>query len=161
MTILSDGTIKECLSSGTIDVYPRPAESQIQPASLDVTLDNKLYDCAADTMLEQDQFTLEPYKRYLGQTKERISLPNDIAAQLAGRSTVGRMGIIVHKTAGWIDPEFTGTITLELMNLRDDPVMLSHGDRIAQLVFLWLDRQSSGYDGQYQAQSDPTPANEL
>lgn len=161
MTILSDKTIEDAIESGKLYVDPTPDDEQIQPASLDVRLGNKLYCVETDEMLVQDKFSLQPFQRYLGRTSEYIELPNDIAAQLAGRSTVGRMGIIVHKTAGWIDPQFRGTITLELMNMGTEPVRINAGDRIAQLVFMWLDKPSTGYDGQYQSQIDPTPANEL
>jgi len=159
--ILSDTTIEKHLDSGKIDIDPDPTAMQIQPASLDVRLGTKLYCPESDSFIEDTSFTLKPFTRYLGQTREHVSLPNDIAAQLAGRSTVGRMGIIVHKTAGWIDPQFSGTITLELMNMGMEPVTLEAGDRIAQLVFLWCDSPSMGYNGQYDGQQRPTPAKEI
>jgi dCTP deaminase len=115
-----------------------------------------MYHFDFDRSIEREEHKLIPGKRYLGHTKETIGLPNDIAAQLAGRSSIGRQGVIVHKTAGWIDPGFEGDITLELMNFGSEPVDLQAGERIAQLVFFKLDYPSEGYDGSYQNQSGPT-----
>jgi dCTP deaminase len=154
--ILSDKSIKESLRSGRIGCHPRPDGEQIQPASLDVRLGRELYDFGQDRRIEHEEHYLDPGERYLGETKESIRLPNDLAAQLAGRSSIGRVGVIVHKTAGWIDPGFEGSITLELMNLGHSPVQLRAGERVAQLVFFKLDKRSSGYDGNYQNQSGAT-----
>lgn len=160
--ILSDHSIEEHLKyphlSETVGVDPDPTDEQIQPASLDVRLGDELYHFDFDRSIERENHTLHPGQRYLGHTKETIDLPNHIAAQLAGRSSVGRRGVIVHKTAGWIDPGFTGEITLELMNLGDEPVDLREGERVAQLVFFELDSPSSGYDGHYQGQEGATEA---
>jgi dCTP deaminase len=160
--ILSDGTIEEHLRyphlSETITVDPEPTDEQIQPASLDVRLGREVYRFEGDHSVKSPQHRLQPGERYLGHTKETIDLPNHIAAQLAGRSSIGRQGVIVHKTAGWIDPGFEGEITLELMNLGDQPVDLREGERIAQLVFFELDSPSSGYDGSYQQQEGATHA---
>ena len=156
MTILSGSTIRE-----RVVVTPQPTDEQYQPASLDVRLDNAVYDCEEDTYYEQDRFTFEPFKRYLAQTKECIQLPTDVAAQLAGRSTVGRMGIVIHKTAGWIDPGFTGTITLEIMNLSTEPITIDANTRIGQLVCMELNEDTAGYDGQYNDQQRPEPAGKL
>ena len=157
--ILSDQDIMRALDSGRIDVQPSPDAVQIQPASLDVRLGEELYNPAEDAVVtRQDHHTLSPDTRYLGHTKETVSLPDDVAAQLTGRSTIGRLGIIVHKTAGWIDPGFSGQITLELYNHADRAVPLDVGQRIAQLVFFELSSPSSGYDGKYQAQEGITQA---
>jgi len=142
-------------------VDPLPTNEQYQPASLDVRLDGIIYDCETEEYIENDTLTFTPQKRYLAQTKECISLPNDIAAQLAGRSTVGRMGVVIHKTAGWIDPSFRGHVTLEIMNLGTKPVTFTANTRIGQLVFMQLDEPSDGYDGQYDAQTKPEPAGSL
>lgn len=158
--ILSDTTIRQRLDNGEL-VLTAVEDEQIQPASLDVRLGWELYDCFEDEYSESDDtHELVPGRRYLGHTVEHVCLPNDVAAQLAGRSSIGRMGVIVHKTAGWVDPGFSGSLTLELMNLGDQPVTLDVGQRIAQLVFFGLDRDSSGYDGQYQYQNGPTISRE-
>lgn len=156
--ILSNYSINKALSVGDIHIDPEPDVEQIQPASLDVRLGKKMYEVENDAQVERDIHWLHPGERYLGHTEETIELPKDIAAQLAGRSSVGRKGVIVHKTAGWIDPGFEGSITLELMNLGNSPVCLNAGNRVAQLVFFELDKASSGYDGRYQGQDEPTKA---
>jgi len=157
--ILSDADILRALDSGRIDVEPSPDASQIQPASLDVRLGAELYNCTEDAVISrQDHHTLAPNTRYLGHTHETVSLPDDVAAQLTGRSTIGRLGVIVHKTAGWIDPGFSGNVTLELYNHADRAVPLDVGQRVAQLVFFELSSPSSGYDGKYQNQKGPKSA---
>lgn len=158
--ILSDKTIRDHLehleSSPSIRVTPKPTEEQIQPASLDVKLGREVYHFEDNRYVESPQHRLQPGERYLGHTKETLNLPDHIAGQLAGRSSVGRRGIIVHKTAGWLDPGFKGEITLELMNLGNEPVNLQEGERVAQIVFFELDQPSSGYDGSYQGQQGAT-----
>lgn len=155
--ILSDHSIRQSLSNrGGIGIDPLPDDEQIQPASLDVKLGREVYRFDTDQRHKSPRHRLQPGDRYLGHTKEEIDLPNNIAAQLAGRSSIGRQGVIVHKTAGWIDPGFTGEITLELMNLGNEPVDLRTGERVAQLVFFRLDQTSSGYDGSYQGQKGAT-----
>jgi len=177
--ILSDHDILRALDSGRIDVEPSPDAVQIQPASLDVRLGECLYNVDEDftvTTFAQrsrhnvtfatrtnavdgfDDHVLQPDTRYLAHTKETVSLPDDVAAQLTGRSTIGRLGVIVHKTAGFIDPSFSGQIVLELMNFANEPVRLEVGKRVAQLVFFELSSPSSGYDGKYQNQSGVTEA---
>lgn len=157
MTILSDGAIYAMATDDESELQILPySDVNLQPASYDVRLGKTLYDVDANTTVESDSHTLEPFQRYLGHTEEMISLPDDIAAQLAGRSTIGRKGVIVHKTAGFLDPSFTGQVTLEIMNLGTEPVTLEVGSRVAQLVFFELDQPSSGYDGKYQGQTGPT-----
>lgn len=159
--ILSGKTIADQLDPmtfhGGIEVDPNPEQNQIQPASLDVRLGREFYKEGMDApWTNDDEVVLEPGVPYLAHTKESIDLPNDIAAQLTGRSSIGRQGIIVHKTAGWIDPSFTGQLTLELMNMSNQKRTLEVGSRVAQLVFFQLDRPSSGYNGKYQGQSGAT-----
>lgn len=154
--ILSDTTIKRYIDMGFIGVDPEPTENQIQPASLDVRFGDELYDFSTDTRRTSRRHVIEPGVRYLAHTKERIQLPNTTAAQLAGRSSIGRKGLIIHKTAGWIDPGFRGEITLEVFNLGTEPVEIETGERIGQLVFFSLDQPSTGYDGHYQDQSGAT-----
>jgi len=156
--ILSDRAIASALDRGELISEYSPDVNQIQPASLDVRISDELYEIDAETKHYSDPLFIEPGTRYLASTMETVNLPNDIAAQLAGRSSIGRRGLIVHKTAGWIDPGFEGEITLELYNLGEKPVLLRAGERVAQLVFFKLDQESTGYDGQYQGQSGPTEA---
>lgn len=155
MTVLSDYGIARELHYGDLVIDPYD-EYNLQPASYDVSIGNKLYHVESDTMVEQDEHTLEPFERYLGHTEETIGIPDNIAGQLAGRSSIGRRGIIIHKTAGFLDPSFTGEVTLEIMNLGGEEVTLEYGERVAQIVFFRLDQPSSGYDGKYQNQEGPT-----
>lgn len=155
--ILSDKSIREHVQSGKIVIEPDPTDEQIQPASFDVRLGSQLYETSSNTLrVDDDTHVLEPDEAYIGHTMDYVELPNDIAAQLTGRSSIGRQGVIIHKTAGWIDSGFRGEITLELYNFGTDPVFLDVGSRIGQLVFFQLDRSSAGYDGQFQDQKGPT-----
>jgi dCTP deaminase len=155
MSVLSDSDIAHAVHYGDLDIEPYD-EANLQPASYDVRLGSKLYHVESDTMTQSESHTIEPFERYLGHTEENILIPDNIAGQLAGRSTIGRRGVIVHKTAGFLDPSFSGDITLEIMNLGSDPVILESGKRVAQIVFFELTSKSSGYNGKYQNQSGPT-----
>lgn len=152
--ILSDRTIAEYIEQGKIEVEPSVEPEQVQPASLDVRLGDEMYNQNDDVLIESVGETIGfmPGVPYRVPTMDRIKLPDDIAALLTGRSSVGRQGVIIHKTAGWIDPGFEGTITLEVLNFSNELVNFNVGDRIGQLVFFKLDQPSQGYDGQYQGQ---------
>lgn len=156
--ILSEQSIKSAVSRGKIVVEPEPRHEQFQPASLDVRLGDQLYKVSDDSMLEREStHCLEQSEAYIGHTMDYVEIPNDLAAQLTGRSSIGRQGVIIHKTAGWIDSGFRGEITLELYNFSDEPVFLDVGQRVGQLVFFELDRPAeNAYDGQYQDQRGPT-----
>lgn len=156
--ILSDTFIRQHLESESIVVKPAYEPDQIQPASFDVRLGNQLYQPSTDeTRIDSEAHVLEPGEAYIGHTMDYIELPNDLAAQLTGRSSIGRKGVIIHKTAGWIDPGFEGEITLELYNFSDEPVFLDVGSRVGQLVFFGLSTPAEEpYDGQYQGQKGPT-----
>jgi dCTP deaminase len=154
--LLSDVSIRERISEDIV-VTPEPVEEQFQPASFDVRLGEQLYHAATDTTsVDGNSHVLEPREAYIGHTMDYVELPLDVAAQLTGRSSIGRQGVIIHKTAGWIDPGFRGEITLELYNFSEDPVVLDVGSRVGQLVFFQLDQESTGYDGQFQDQLGPT-----
>lgn len=154
--ILSDHTIRQYLERDRLVVEPEPTEEQIQPASLDVRLGGTVYDPRRDVTSESlETITLLPQAFVLCETKDWIELPFDVAAQLTGRSSIGRQGVIVHCTAGFIDPGFRGKITLEMYNVGTEKVTFDVGERIAQLVFFQLDQMSTGYDGQYQDQQGP------
>lgn len=160
--ILSDKSIAQQISAGRIGVDPEPRPDQYQPASLDVRIGGEIYNPRHDAYTTyEDTIPVIPGDRLLGTTVETIDLPNDLAADLSGRSTVGREGVIVHFTAGWCDPGWTGQITLELYNFDDDIHEFEVGDRVGQLVFFPLDQPSSGYDGQYDGQEGPTKAGDL
>lgn len=156
--ILSDASIAEHIDDGKIVVEPDIEPEQIQPASLDIRLGPERLNPANGFAHKRRDETVkfEPGVAYIGHTLDYIELPNDIAAFLTGRSSVGRRGLIIHKTAGWIDPGFCGQIRLEVFNFSTEEISFDVGERIGQLVFFKLDRPSSGYEGQYQGQTGVT-----
>lgn len=153
--ILSESSIKSMIDAGSIVIDPDPRDDQFQPASLDLRIGDSLFDKAHDE--EVDELVLEPWRPYLGFTLDRIELPNDVAAFMTGRSSVGRGFVVVHKTAGWIDPGFRGQLRLEMFNFGMTRFELEPGQRVAQLVFIPTDKPTDGYDGQYQDQEGPKP----
>jgi len=174
--MLSDMDIKVALSAGHIKIIGR-APDAIGPSSIDVCLDRRflifppdpepLDTRATDTtgivVVRQpgEPFQLEPGQFVLGSTVEEVTLNNMFSAQVDGRSSLGRVGLLVHSTAGFIDPGFTGHITLELKNLSARPLLLWPGSRVAQLVFFRLSTPSVrpyGRCGRYQGQRGPTPS---
>jgi dCTP deaminase len=179
--VLSDRTIREELAKGRIVIDPLD-ESDIQPASVDVHLDRKVLvfrnsrrpyiDVREDVsdlteMIEiQDgaPFVLHPGEFVLGSTLETISLPDDLVARLEGKSSLGRIGLLIHSTAGYVDPGWTGHLTLELSNVNNLPVTLYYGMKIGQISFLHLTAPAERPYGspqlksKYQGQRDPTPS---
>lgn len=149
MIFSGDKLMRDYLNTD-LGIEPHPTSEQFQPASLDVRIGEELLAVSADEM--QDTLRLEPETFYLGTTLERISMPKNAAAMLTGRSTVGRMGVTVHCTAGFIDPCFSGNITLEMYNFSDEAVEFESGDRIGQLIFFEVEEPTDGYNGQYQDQ---------
>jgi dCTP deaminase len=143
--VLSDGSIREWVRYGALGIDPfNPAH--VQPASYDLTL-------AADGPLE-----LLPGVFHLLSSVETVQLPKDLQGQVHGRSSLGRKGVLVHFTAGFIDPGFCGQITFEVMTLAG-AVSLMPGDRIAQIAFTLLDLPCQHpYQGRYQNQAGPTPS---
>ena len=150
MTVLSDTTIKKLRTN----LFGSSLSSidQIQPCSVDLRLDKELKTIHYESInIEEEPYTLQPDEFILGSTIERIHLPNDIVARVEGRSSIGRLGIMVHITAGFIDPGFHGNITLEIKNVSDKPFPLKYGDRLCQVVFETLDHPcTKTYDGKYQ-----------
>lgn len=157
--ILSDRELRARLEVGDLQVGPlSDVELQIQPASIDLRLAQEfiVYKPAQITCLdpqrpetltaatekisvpEDSAFILHPGEFALGSTVERVVIPPDLVARVDGRSSVGRLAIVVHATAGFIDPGFAGQITLELSNLGRVPVRLYPGMRIAQIVLYQL-----------------------
>ncbi len=154
--ILSDRDIKKYIEEGRIKIHPLPDfEIQLGPASLDVRLDNifrvfnhnqipyidpknkSTFENLTEVVKveENKPFVLQPGQFILASTLEEVELPDDIGARIEGRSSWGRLGIIVHSTAGYIDPGFKGKITLEMSNIGMLPVLLYPGMRICQLSF--------------------------
>jgi len=154
--ILSDRDIKKYIEEGKIKVAPKPNfEIQLGPASLDFRLGNefrvfnhtvKPYIDPKDPktfhnlteivkVSKNKPFVLQPSQFILGITLEEIELPDDIGARIEGRSSWGRLGIIVHSTAGYIDPGFKGRLTLEISNIGMLPILLYPGMRICQIAF--------------------------
>jgi len=154
--ILSDGDIKKLFDEYRINISPEPNwEVQLGPSSVDFRLghdfrvfnhsskpyiDPKKEDTFKDltktiTLKDGDYFVLQPSEFVLGITQEEITLPDDIAARVEGRSSWGRLGIIIHSTAGYIDPGFQGKPTLEISNIGMMPILLYPGIRICQIAF--------------------------
>lgn len=135
MTILSDKDIKKYIKEGKL-VVALFDEKNVQPSSVDLhlafilkTLDDELID------LRSGDYVLQPNEFILGSTAEWIELPNDLVGVVEGRSSVGRLGVTVHITAGYIDPGFHGNITLEIYNVSNKPFKLKKGMTICQIVF--------------------------
>ena len=179
--LLSDRDIRAQIESKRVGVEPF-AESMIQPSSVDVRLDkffrvfeNHKYE-VIDPALEQPELTreiiaedgeafiLHPGVFVLASTYEFITLPDDIAGRLEGKSSLGRLGLLTHSTAGFIDPGFSGHITLELSNVANLPVKLYPGMKIGQLCLIKLSSAaehpygSAQYLNRYQGQRGPTPS---
>jgi dCTP deaminase len=157
-SVLSDGTIRRMVDEGRIVIEPWDP-SLVQPASVDLRLGDTFrvfYNHKADsidlregppeglteqvTANEQDGFVIHPGEFCLGRTAEWVELPDDVVARIEGKSSLGRLGLIVHATAGFIDPGWKGTLTLELNNLTRVPIKLYPGLLIAQLSFMALDK---------------------
>lgn len=163
--ILTDVDVLNLRKQGVKLVKPFE-NSALQPASYDVHLDDILwFDGAFHTMappIDDDEpiFRLRPHKLVLGSTIEMLSIPANLAARFEGISTLGRMGIMTHVTAGFIDPGFRGNLTLEIYNLSDGFVSLKRGMRIGQLCFYQTNSvtaQSYSDTGHYMDQRGPTP----
>ena len=135
--IFSDTTIRERQASdGMLDPF---VEANVQPASVDLTLGNDfiLFDERL-TPDEGEPVLLERHRFALATTAETVKVPVDVAAQVAGKSSWARRGLLIHVTAGWIDPGFEGQITLELKNLGDHALALYPGTPICQIYFMGL-----------------------
>jgi len=179
--LLSDRDIAAEIKGGRVVVEPFDAK-MIQPSSVDVRLDrffrvfeNHRYE-VIDPSVEQPELTrevavapneyfiLHPGEFVLASTYEVITLPDDIAGRLEGKSSLGRLGLLTHSTAGFIDPGFSGHITLELSNVANLPVKLYPGMKIGQLCLIKLSSSaehpygSAIYGSRYQGQRGPTPS---
>lgn len=181
--ILSDRTLREQLASGRIIIDPLD-ESLVQPSSIDVRISNLfrvfrnhtrgVIDVKQDMvdlteLIEipegSDQpFMLHPGEFVLGSTLERIGVPDDLVGRVEGKSSLGRLGLLIHSTAGFIDAGFDGHITLELANVASLPITLYPGMKIGQVSFMQMTTPAqhpygSGAGGsKYQGQTGPTPS---
>ena len=157
--ILSDEDIRIALSTGRIVIDPAPdLESQLGPCSLDLRLGHTFVgdDEERQTIRPGETQLLRPGEFLLGSTLETVTLPDDLAAWLEGRSSLARRGVIVHGTAGLIAPGSRGVIVLEFANLGRKIVELTPGERICALTFQMLSRPSRRpYRGQFQGQQAP------
>jgi dCTP deaminase len=177
-SVLSDGTIRRLIADGHVRVEPFD-DTMVQPASIDLRLGSSFrvfhnhrigaIDLAdpPKNLTEHveiddgESFVIHPGEFVLGRTQEHVELPDDVVARIEGKSSLGRLGLIVHATAGFVDPGFKGTLTLEITNLTRVPIILWPGKPIAQLSFMALDRPAerpyghpdlgSHYHGQVEA----------
>jgi len=179
--VLSDRTIERLLGEGHIEIDPYDP-TLLQPSSVDVRVDryfrvfhNARYpyidvkerqeDLTELVEIKDDRaFILHPGEFVLGSTLERIRLPDDLVARLEGKSSLGRLGLLIHSTAGFIDPGWDGHVTLELSNVANLPITIYFGMKIGQLSFVQLSEPAQtpyGADklgSKYQGQQGPTPS---
>lgn len=179
--ILSDRTIKEQMAAGSIIVEPL-ADKAIQPSSVDVRISSlyrtfrnhtqRVIDVKENqeglTELvdvgEIEPFILHPGEFVLGSTLERVALPNDLVARIEGKSSLGRLGLVIHATAGFIDAGWDGHITLELSNVATLPITLYTGMKIGQISFFQMTTPAdnpygtSALGSKYRGQVGPTPS---
>lgn len=176
--ILSDKSIREAIESGRLGIDPFDPKL-VQPSSIDVRLDNKFLvfrntkrayidvKQPADDLMEMievgvdDPMFLHPHEFVLASTIERVRMPDDLVARLEGRSSLGRLGVVIHSTAGFIDPSFEGHVTLEISNLANLPIALYPRMRIGQLSFSLMTTPAErpygpGRGSKYSGQDVPT-----
>ena len=177
--VLSDKDIKAAVKAGIIGINPY-FEKDVQPASVDLHLDKKLltFNNSSAPFIdlkkelpnineqveidENDPFIIHPGDFVLGSTLEKISIPKNMVARIEGKSSLGRIGLLIHSTAGYVDPGWKGHLTLELSNLARLPITLYKGMKIGQISYLRLttpaDRLygSESLGSKYQGQTVPT-----
>lgn len=179
--ILSDRTINESIASGRIVIDPFDP-TMVQPSSVDLTLDRffrvfrnhtravidvkeRMDDLTEEVEIASDGvFLLHPGEFVLGSTAERVGLPDDLVGRIEGKSSLGRLGLLIHTTAGFVDAGFEGYLTLELSNVATLPITLYPGMKIGQISFLQMtssaDRPYGSDDlgSKYRGQQGPTPS---
>ncbi|ASU80605.1 dCTP deaminase [Actinopolyspora erythraea] len=179
--LLSDRDLRKELDEGRLELDPFD-DALIQPSSIDVRLDRffRVFDNSKYTHIDpsrqqddltslvehsdDDAFVLHPGEFVLGSTFETVRLPEDLAGRLEGKSSLGRLGLLTHSTAGFIDPGFSGHITLELSNVANLPITLWPGMKIGQLCLFRLSSPAENPYGskaagsRYQGQRGPTPS---
>ena len=177
--VLSDITIRERIEDGSIVIDPFDPDL-IQPSSIDVRVDNRfrvfqnsrypyidvrqpMEELTELVQIEGDQpFILHPGEFVLGQTLERVAVPDDLVARLEGKSSLARLGLLIHSTAGFVDAGFEGNLTLELSNVANLPITIYHRMPIGQISFMHMDKSvehayGTGAAGsKYQGQAEPT-----
>jgi dCTP deaminase len=179
--VLSDRTIRTEIEAGRIVVDPFDPDL-VQPSSVDVRVDRKfrVFHNARQPYIDvrrpmedltelvepppSEPFILHPGEFVLGQTLERLTLPDDLVARLEGKSSLGRLGLLIHSTAGFVDAGFSGKLTLELSNVANLPITIYEGMPIGQVSFMRMDSPverpygSSAAGSKYQGQDEPTPS---
>ncbi|MFZ4434300.1 MAG: dCTP deaminase [Microthrixaceae bacterium] len=179
--ILSDRSIRAEIEAGRIGVDPYDPE-MVQPSSIDVRLDHRflvfrshtrpVIDVRQDltdlteqvTATDTEPFILHPGEFVLGATAEVVALPDDIVGRVEGKSSLGRLGLLIHTTAGFVDAGFRGQLTLEFSNVATLPITLYPGMKIGQISFLRMDGPaehpygSSTLGSKYAGQLGPTPS---
>ena len=181
--ILSDRSLREQLASGRIVIEPLD-ESLIQPSSVDVRISNlfRVFRNHTRSVLDvkedlreltepiempedgSEPFMLHPGEFVLGSTLERVAVPDDLVGRVEGKSSLGRLGLLIHSTAGFIDAGFDGHITLELANVASLPITLYPGMKIGQVSFMQMTTPADNPYGKgatgskYQGQRGPTPS---
>jgi dCTP deaminase len=178
--ILSDRSIKEAIAAQRIVIDPLD-EKDVQPSSVDLHIDRYFRVFRNDTTpfidpkqpqedlteiveINDGAFILHPGEFVLGSTYERVALPDDLVARLEGKSSLGRLGLLIHSTAGFVDAGWDGHLTLELSNVATLPIKIWAGMKIGQLCFFKLSSAaehaygSDRYGSRYQGQRGPTPS---
>jgi dCTP deaminase len=179
--VLSDRTIRRLVGEGRIGIDPFD-DALIQPSSVDVRVDRffRVFRNARYPYIDvkkpmedltelveiddREPFILHPGEFVLGSTLERITLPDDLVARLEGKSSLGRLGLLIHSTAGFIDPGWDGHVTLELSNVANLPITIYRGMKIGQLSFVQMTEPAalpygaSGLGSKYKGQTGPTPS---
>jgi dCTP deaminase len=179
--VLSDRSIRAEIEAGRIVIDPFEDEL-IQPSSVDVRVDSRfrvfhnarypyidvrqpMEDLTELVEVEGGEpFILHPGEFVLGQTLEQVTLPDDLVARLEGKSSLGRLGLLIHSTAGFVDSGFSGNLTLELSNVANLPITIYQGMPIGQISFMRMDAPvenpygSGGARSKYQGQAEPTPS---
>lgn len=180
--VLSDRSIRAEVEAGRI-VFDPYDPSLVQPSSVDMRVDGRfrVFHNARHPFIdvrrpmedltelvevkdEDAPFILHPGEFVLGQTLERVTLPDDVVARLEGKSSLGRLGLLIHSTAGFVDPGFSGNLTLELSNVANLPITIYKGMPIGQISFMRMDSPverpygSRETGSKYQGQDEPTPS---
>ncbi|MCB0827903.1 MAG: dCTP deaminase [Solirubrobacterales bacterium] len=177
--VLSDRSIREEIEAGRIAIDPFDP-SLVQPSSVDLRVDSRyrVFNNSRYPFIdvrqpmenltelvepgEEEPFILHPGEFVLGQTLEQVTLPDNLVARLEGKSSLGRLGLLIHSTAGFVDAGFSGNLTLELSNVANLPITIYHGMPIGQISFMQMDRPVEHPYGdrdnrsKYQGQAEPT-----
>lgn len=179
--ILSDKSIKNAIKEGRITIDPYEPKA-VQPSSIDVHLDHRFIVFKNHTMShidvkqnleslttqveasETDPFLLHPGEFVLGSTLERVGIPSDLVGRIEGKSSLGRLGLLIHSTAGFVDAGWNGQLTLEFSNVASLPITLYPGMRIGQISFMQMTSEAENPYGaellgsKYQGQEGPRPS---